>query len=176
LSYAQPELLPPLDGAEFDGPYRRHLWLPTDRGAGLNGVAAFVMLNPSKAGRRLDNGVMILDATVRKIREFARRFGCSGAAVINLYDWISTDPAALRSVAVPCSPLNDQRILEVCTAARIRVLAWGAEPMAAARAPTVLELLRGFDLHCLGRTKDGHPRHPCRLAYSTPLELFRSAA
>lgn len=171
----QPSLLPPLDGAEFDGPYRRHLWLPVDNGAGVNGVAAFVMLNPSKAGRRLPNGRLLLDATVRKCIGFGRLLGVSGIAIVNLFDWIATDPAELKTVAVPSSPENDARIVEVCTRARLRICAWGATPIAATRAPAVVDMLlaRGLELHCLGMTKEGHPCHPVRLPYSTELELFR---
>jgi hypothetical protein len=46
--------------------------------------------------------------------------------------------------------------------ARIVVAGWGAFPMAKERALDVASVLRfhGNGMHCLGTTKDGHPRHP----------------
>lgn len=55
----------------------------------------FIGLNPSSADGRRD------DATLRRLIGFADGWGYGGVEVVNLFAWISADPAALRQSAEP---------------------------------------------------------------------------
>jgi hypothetical protein len=61
------------------------------------------------------------------------------------------------------------------------VCAWGTSNTSGlrkaiqARATEVLGILKKRELHCLGTTKDGSPRHPLYLAGATRLVRFKSA-
>ena len=56
------------------------------------------------------------------------------------------------------------------------VVAWGTHGTFMRRDRAVLDLLKDFDLYCMGTTNDGHPKHPLYLRSDTELELFRGAA
>lgn len=98
--------------------------------------------------------------------------------VVNLSAWISTDPQALYAVNDPIGSENMRHIDFALTEADIVIAAWGSLSGLPAwlqqQAETVLrKFTRTHDVQCLGRTADGSPRHPSRLAYATALTLFR---
>lgn len=156
-------------GAEFDSSevYRYLLWRIWDPSLP---IAVFIMCNPSTADADLD------DATIRKVAGFCRRWGYGGFKVVNLFAIRSTDPAGIRQHKFPIGgDENDQAIVTAATGAALVVAAWGSiAPEYLGRAKTVAALLKrtGVVLQCLGMTKDGHPRHPLMLAYTTPLAPF----
>jgi len=84
----------------------------------------------------------------------------------------------LKRAEDPIGPENDRYISRV--ARRVErdggkvVLAWGTRGVFLGRDQAVLALLHGADvwLYHLGRTKDGHPRHPLYLKANTPLRLW----
>lgn len=161
-----------ISGAVFsaDEVYRYELWRRWAAGPELG----FGMLNPSTAGA-FEN-----DPTIRKCIGFAKRLGFGGLRVANMFGARATDPKALRTFTDPVGPENDAAIVRVFQGAQTCIVAWGASDVGggliAARIHTVLDLLARHEIqpHCLGRSKDGHPRHPLMLAYSTPLEVFAS--
>jgi hypothetical protein len=155
------------DGALLseDGVYR--YWLRRQLGQDPAAPAlVFVMLNPSTADATTD------DPTIRRCKAFAARDGWGALEVVNLYALRSTDPAALRRAADPVGPNNDRHILVACLRAVAVVAAWGAPPTLAAwdRAARVTGMLEreGLRLVSLGVTGSGAPRHPLRLAATTP--------
>ncbi|WP_281414458.1 DUF1643 domain-containing protein [Rhizobium sp. ARZ01] len=122
------------------------------------GNIVWIMLNPSKADSVMD------DPTVRRCMAFSRAWGYGGLNVVNLYAMCATTPDELRLVEDPVGPDNDSHIAEVCTALapmdrHTVVAAWGAHPLAQARARHVLSIV-GHDVDCLGMTRTGQPRHP----------------
>jgi hypothetical protein len=136
-------------------------------------TAVICMLNPSKAGA--DVG----DHTIAKLIGFAGPLDIGRWIVVNPAALISTDPKGLLAADDPIGPDNDAHIIEAVCEADIAVVAWGngVELLARAypeRVEHVLGLLRGEDrgLQCWGKTTKGHPCHPLRLAYTTPLEPF----
>lgn len=145
---------------------RRYRYLLT-RQWGSGPRALFVGLNPSTADAGTD------DPTTRRIVGFAQSAGCGSMALVNLYAWRSTSPSVLRQVTDPIGPDNDQWIAHALSAADIVVIAWGTHA-GVARAAAVIHLLAHSTIWCLGRTKDGHPRHPLYVPARTPLELYRS--
>ena len=124
-------------------------------------------LNPSTADARKD------DQTIRQLRFFARREGGELLAMVNLYAYRSTQPAVLGMVADPVGPDNDDTLRAWSRRAALIIIAWGALGRdAQARAVSVLAILgetQGAELMCFGRTREGFPRHPSRLAHATQL-------
>ena len=137
--------------ARIDGAYRYSLW----RRVGPSpGRVLFVMLNPSTADAIAD------DPTIRRCSGFARAWGYGELEVCNLFAYRTPYPRELLGVEDPVGPSND-RFLSRAAARADRVLAaWGVVGMRSVRAAAVLENLRKVPLSCLGRTRDGAPRHP----------------
>lgn len=168
-----------LDGtaatAVFD-PSRTYRYLLT-RTWGTSGThAVWTMLNPSKAG------AFAGDPTIGRCIDFTKSWGLDGLAVVNLDALIATDPRELRKHPDPVGPLNDEFIRKAIQPWSVVVVAWGAHPMAAARAEAVLDIIadRTSGVGCLGVTADGHPIHPLArgkhyVPAGTRLRTFRSS-
>lgn len=137
------------------------------------GTAVFVMLNPSVGDGTKD------DPTIRRCIGFARDWGYKRLLIVNLYAFRTPYPKELRKQPydVQVGPHAAHFLGEAMSVAAVVVCAWGAhleqdhrryiEFLALARAAGADERLR-----CLGRTKAGHPKHPLRLAKTTPLTPF----
>lgn len=137
------------------GAYRYWLSRPKEIKHPDRCAALFVMLNPSTAGASED------DPTVRRCRGFARRWGCNGVVVGNLYALRSTNPKALWTASDPVGPDNDIWLLRLARDHGNVVCAWGASAKPG-RVSAVVKSMRGAGarLFCLGQTKNGSPRHP----------------
>ncbi|WP_444453911.1 DUF1643 domain-containing protein [Rhodobacter capsulatus] len=134
--------------------------------------ALFVMLNPSTA-TEVQN-----DPTVERCERRARALGFGAFRVTNIFAYRATDPRAMRAVADPVGPENDAAIRESLgwaggPADRI-VCAWGTHGAHLDRGAAVARLLRdsGRDLHHLGLTAAGAPKHPLYIGYAQPLQLW----
>lgn len=114
-------------------------------------------LNPSTADGFAD------DHTITRCRAFARREGCGGLAMVNLFAYRSTDPDALKYVCDAVGPDNDTFLREAAAAGAPVVAAWGVHGALGGRDQTVFELLSsvlttvGRPLTCLGLTATGSP-------------------
>lgn len=141
------------------GKYRYRL----DRRWGMGPLMGFIMLNPSTADAEQD------DATIRRCRGFAQREGCGGLVVVNLYAFRATKPAdlwavdALERIGGPQAEFELHRAIEK---SEIMVAAWGGKTQ---RAEHWIVERYGRRLKCLGKTKDGHPRHPLYVKGDAPL-------
>ena len=103
--------------------------------------------------------------------------------MVNLYAFRATSPADLHRTPAsgypdPVGPENDTHIRAALrrlgSSPAPVICAWGASPHAGAQARHVNLTIwaeRGRPW-CLGRTKDGHPRHPLYLAGATILQPF----
>lgn len=127
----------------------------------------FVMLNPSTADALQD------DPTIRRCAGFAKREGYNGIHVVNLYALRATNPKELWKHADRVGPLNHTCLEWAGYEARRIVVAWGANAEPAV-AHASIQLLRksGARLVCLGKTKDGSPRHPLYVRGDQPLVDF----
>ncbi|KQO98150.1 DUF1643 domain-containing protein [Leifsonia sp. Leaf264] len=140
--------------AHIDGDYRYTLtrvWdpaLPT---------MTYVLLNPSTAD------AVELDPTLRRCVAFAKREGFGGMVILNLYAFRTKDPKVMLAAADPVGPENDLVFAGVTGTV---VAGWGtnADPARVAQAVALLP-----QLHALGVTKDGHPRHPLYVRGDAPL-------
>lgn len=150
-----------------DGMYRfsLHRWW------GDGGRLFFVMLNPSTADAEVD------DPTIRRCMGFARTLGFDGVSVLNLYAFRATKPADLWLAEEPTGgQRNDDLLREVGLIAKHQtvIAAWGSN----ARADRVARVTSwpGWDnVHALGLTKDGAPRHPLYLRADSQPSRFRPA-
>lgn len=152
------------------GLYRYHLWrvwddeLPT---------LVFVMLNPSLADEQSD------DPTIRRCIGFAKRDGFGGISVKNLFALRATDPKRLLHAVNPFGPDNESHLLacrNLCTSSRV-VAAWGKIPgdeTMRMRANLSIYIVRKLEPYCLGKNKDGSPKHPLYLANDTPIVTWSS--
>lgn len=136
----------------------------------------FIMLNPSTADG------MKNDPTIRRCIGFAQSWGCSRLYVGNLFAWRATDPKELRKNGVGggdiFGPENRDWITAMADVVTRRdeepgpiVCAWGPGGRYLSQDMTVRGWLEEeFDLLCLGRSKDGSPRHPLMLKKVSQLE------
>ncbi len=148
-------------------------------------LLGFCMLNPSTAlevGDIMGKGD---DATIRSCIRIAKANDYDGILVVNVSPYRATDPRDLidsgdAGIDIFHDEENNRHIEQAAGVVTEMVVAWGANVGEAhqlgRRADEVLALLcrLGTPTVCLGRTKDGYPKHPCRLAAKTPLVPFEA--
>ena len=126
-------------------------------GSGLPGVA-FIGLNPSTADAVKD------DPTIRRCIGFAKDWGFGRLVMLNLFAWRATSPTDLKKVEFPTGQERNNEVIRDHALACTQVICcWGAHGTYMDRDLYVVRMLRNIDLQCLGRTKNGHPRHPLYL-------------
>ena len=152
-------------GAVFSdcGLYRYSLWRNWDDDLPL---MHWVMLNPSTADHEY------LDPTIKTCVRLAERDGYGGLFIYNIFALRSTNPRNLYNAKDPVGSNNDkllQRIAkEVCdtqlydASPAIMIAAWGTHGKLHDRGLEVMKLLESecVEVKCLGKTKEGYPRHP----------------
>ena len=154
-------------GTASYSPCRRYRYSLTREWDQDRPAAIWVMLNPSTAGAELS------DPTIRRCIAFAKREGCGGIAVLNLFALRATEPKALYTHPDPIGPLNAGFLLRALVVDGGPVVAaWGVHGAFQGRGATVADLLASVGLVCLGVTKDGHPRHPLYVPGDAPLVPF----
>lgn len=151
--------------AEFSpcGAYRYTLTRKTSCSLRWIKPALFIMLNPSTADAVKN------DPTIRRCISFAEREGCTELTVVNLFAFRATNPKDLLKCEDPVGPINDRRIREMVEKHKngIVVAAWGANKFARERATLAIFSLGPF--LCLGKNKDGSPKHPLYVKSDAPL-------
>jgi len=141
-------------------------------------VLPWCLFNPSVAGAQVDGSIKS-DPTWRKGVGFSKRLGYGGMVFCNLFAFVSTDPAGLKTAGYPVGDENHEAILAACRMGEGKVVcAWGALARGLDRPAQVLSLIlrHGFQPMALGFTADGLPRHPLMLSYKTPLEPFTATS
>lgn len=123
----------------------------------------FIGLNPSTAEATLD------DPTVRKCWHWAKREGFNRFWMLNVFAYRATSPAEMRAQSNPVGSENYKWLRTAAVVCDRIVCAWGAgvKPENAARVISALRDGQLSRFHCLGLTKDGHPKHPLYLANAT---------
>jgi len=151
-----------------DGVYRYSLTRIFENLLGC-GTCTFVMLNPSTADAYQD------DPTIRRCIGYMKRFGYSRLEVVNLYAYRATSPSDLWEADDPVGPLNDNFLWHAIQDADLLIAAWGAHAKPE-RIEDVCRLaerpFRGSPFLCLGKTKDGAPRHPLYLSANAELQAW----
>jgi len=149
-----------------DRSYRYDLWRTWDD---AKRTVVFIGLNPSTANENED------DATVRRCIAFAATWGYGSLCMLNLFAYCATDPAQMKRAADPIGASNNGHILDVLGGAGLSIAAWGVHGEHLGRDRELLRLIP-WRLHCLGMTKDGHPRHPLYLSKLSRPAVFKTAA
>lgn len=147
------------------GQYRYHLWR---RWNPDQPTMVWVMLNPSTADAKED------DNTIRRCISFAKREGCGGISVRNVFALRATDPNELLKHPDPFGPENEDylgyaRSVSLMT---VLVLGWGTR-FGGKRLANYYKRARVLCIvqkpYCFGITKDGDPRHPLYLPNDAPM-------
>lgn len=123
-----------------------------------------VGLNPSTAGEDKN------DPTIWREICFALSWGYGGLFKGNLFDQVTPYPEELEIGRDQSE--NDQALREMRKKTPDVLVSWGHfGDMASARVEEVLALL-GKPVYCLGKTKDGWPRHPLYMLADTKMKLY----
>lgn len=154
-------------GAVFaeDRTHRLYLWRR------WNSNLPWIMLiglNPSKADE------MRNDPTVRRGIGFADKWGYGGFFMCNVYSLVTPDPKRLNTEPplVMGVDLAMRVIRRRCTKA---VACWGSLITKVSGWEDRVERVKQelAPLHCIGVTKDGHPRHPLYLPGDSELIEYK---
>jgi hypothetical protein len=121
-----------------------------------------VGLNPSTADETND------DPTIRRCKRFAADWGYGGLCMVNLFAIRSKDRKIILSHPEPVGIDNDETLKNVSANAGMILAAWGADGAHMGRDKWMGQLLGRYRIiWCLGKTKDGHPRHPLYIKADT---------
>ena len=127
----------------------------------------WIGLNPSTADENQ------LDPTLTRIARFSEREGMDGFWMANLFGLRTPYPKEMMAAPDPNGSGNDASLLEGAARCERIVAAWGVSGVYQDRADAVVKLLAGYDLWCVGTTKDGHPRHPLYVKADQPLVRWK---
>ncbi|GAB3753891.1 DUF1643 domain-containing protein [Spirosoma pomorum] len=142
--------------------YRFTLWRIWDS---TKPLAMIIGLNPSTANATDD------DSTIRRCVGFTRTWGFGGFYMMNLFCYRATEPTDMKQAADPIGEGANAWLVDVASKCQRVVFAWGCHGTHLNRDKEIIELFP--DAYCLGKTKEGHPKHPLYLAANTPLERFQ---
>ena len=165
---------------------RSGLFSAKDRAFSREDVISWIMFNSSTATRTRD------DPTIKRVQGFSRRAGFKVALVGNLFTYRTPSPAILGGLwnnpnPVPNLPQADAYLSWMFRHSAMTVLAWGsgsglrnslARKYFEIRSFKLINFLRmtrddhGGSLYCLGRTRNGQPKHPLYLPSDTPFEFI----
>lgn len=129
----------------------------------------FIMLNPSTADANVD------DPTIRKCMKYANREFYDGIIVANIFALRATNPKELYVSHDPIGPDNSTYIHTVATSCTDVVCAWGNQNIVTpSLTEEIIKVLGKLDVRvwCLGRNKNGSPKHPLYVRGDKPLESF----
>lgn len=153
-------------GAVFteDRNHRLYLWRRWNKEKPL---VMFICLNPSTADERRN------DPTVRRCIGFASKWGYGGIFMCNVFTLVSTDPKKLN-IETPIARRTSLAMHVIRKRCQKAVAGWGNLIMQVRDGEERVRQIKQelSPLHCLGMTKQGHPRHPLYLPYSVELTAF----
>lgn len=131
----------------------------------------FVGLNPSTADETKN------DPTIRRCINFAKRWGCGGLIMANLFAFRATKPEDMKAAADPVGPENDRWLIQLHNAAGLVIAAWGRDGVFRERGAKVLAMLRrnrdGGDIGCFGLTENKQPKHPLYIKGDTSYQIIQ---
>lgn len=141
--------------------FRYSLWRIWDD---QRGYALFIGLNPSTADEKQD------DPTIRRCIGFAKKWGCGGVYMVNLFAFRATNPKDMRLAEDPIGPDNNKYLSDHIKHNGPNVACWGTGGSFRDRGEKVIALLGKGNLACFGLTAGGHPKHPLYLPKTTELK------
>lgn len=128
----------------------------------------FIGLNPSTADETNN------DPTVRRCIAFAKSWGYGSMCMTNIFAFRATDPEVMKSERFPFGDENSKHILSVGSEAALIIAAWGTHGAYLSHGNNVRKMFshQGLQLHHLGLTRHGHPKHPLYLKATTQPTLW----
>lgn len=155
--------------AGFNADRTRRLWL-LRRWNQLKPCYAYIGLNPSKAGKEID------DPTINKLIGFTDRFGGGSLLMLNANDLIATDPRDMMAHKEPCSYENYTSIVGLLDDYRPErvVCMWGTKGNWGGGDKAIMGMLDAMKIEpwAFKITTEGHPYHPLYLPYTTQLVRY----
>lgn len=138
------------NGAHFseDRKYRYALWRIWDREKPL---IMFIGLNPSNADE------IESDPTIRRVGDFANKWGFGGFYMMNLFSFVTPYPEQLQAPEANDDE-NDTWLYNISKTCKTIIYCWGNFPQAKGRAMQILERFPGGFAIIIN--KNGSPRHP----------------
>ena len=127
-------------------------------------VLLFIMLNPSTADAEQD------DPTIRRCIAFAKSWGYGGLLAGNLFGLRATDPSLLYENSDVVGEENDKHLIQMAALCKRVVFAWGNHGILHERGIAVKSLFP--KAWCIGKNKNGQPRHPLYLSADSKLIRF----
>jgi hypothetical protein len=132
----------------------------------------FVMQNPSTADARED------DPTIRRCIRFAKREGCGGISVRNVFALRATDEKELLTHADPVGPKNIEYLerIKIVAPESILVVAWGnmlGGKRFEAQYRAAAKICAAQEAYCPGINKSGQPKHPLYLPNAAELVRWK---
>jgi len=112
---------------------------------------------------------------------FTKDWGKHHFVMLNVFAFRATDPKVMKAQRDPKGPENLTHIQEVSRHADIVVAAWGVHGNWRDGDKLVQAAMHGYmgssyepgqpdiQMKCLGKTKDGHPKHPLYIRADTQL-------
>ena len=141
--------------------YRYALWRIWDD---TKPAVMFIGLNPSTANEGND------DPTIRRVQQFAKRWGYGGVFMLNLFGWVTPYPEELLQCPDPIGE-NDSYLKDYQEKCAEVIFAWGAFSVATDRAKEVAAMMPG---KALVINKNGTPRHPLYVKSEVVPVIFKS--
>lgn len=156
-------------GAIFSGCRRYRYVLDRELAPSNNKALVCIGLNPSVADETKP------DPTITRLLVRAGQWNCSYLIMLNLFAFVSTDPDGMPPGDDAIGPNNDEHIWSVlCQQYRDHILlvGWGADKHVGSRDREVYRFLKRekLDIFCLGKNKNGSPKHPLYVGYAKSLE------
>ena len=168
------------------GKYRYVLWRRFQASDGLDpdclNPVVFIMLNPSKADNKKN------DPTMERVERITEDWGHNSVLVCNLFAYIESNSEKLFKVNDPFGPDNEKAIdwtinfarrFPKNTSTELKVVcAWGTKGCRPDCRKIIDEFIDKFkekrdtELWCLGRNRDGSPRHPKPQGYKLTEKNF----
>lgn len=148
-----------------DRKHRLTLWRQWDT---TKPILLVIGLNPSTADETKD------DPTIRRCVRFAKDWGFGSLCMMNLFSIRATDPKEMLACENPIHEWNDTLLKTTIDGAGMILAAWGTHGSHLRRDDLIYNLMiqANRPIHCLGKTKDGQPRHPLYVKADTQPEVI----
>lgn len=123
----------------------------------------FIGLNPSTANEDTD------DPTIRRVIRFAKDWGYGGVYMTNLFAIVSPYPEVLKTCEDPLGDNNDW-LTTISGMCKDIIFAWGNFDVFGRDKEIIAMFPEAF---CLGKNKNGTPKHPLYIAANTIPQLYK---
>lgn len=126
---------------------------------------AFIGLNPSTANESTN------DATIRRVMSFAKAWGYGGVYMLNCFPFITTDPKEIE-INYDSIQINENYVTGIGNVCVEIIFAWGNFEIVKREARDERMKTLFPNAKCLGKNKNGSPKHPLYIANNIQRIIF----